>query len=43
MVGGLAECQLLRGRGEVMVSLNFASWNRVVRWLRAVEELKRAA
>jgi hypothetical protein len=25
------------------VSLNFASWNRVVPWLRAVDELRRAA
>lgn len=26
-----------------LVSLNFASWNRVVPWLRAVDELRRAA
>ena len=26
-----------------VVSLNFASWNRVVPWLRAVDELRRAA
>jgi hypothetical protein len=25
------------------VTLNFASWNRVVLWLRAVDELRRAA
>ena len=28
---------------ERLVSLNFASWNRVVPWLRAVDELRRAA
>jgi hypothetical protein len=26
-----------------MVSLNFASWNQLDGWLRAVDELKRAA
>jgi hypothetical protein len=31
-----------RAKREV-VTLNFASWNRVVPWLRAVDELKRAA
>jgi hypothetical protein len=30
-------------KGSRMVSLNFASWNRVVPWLRAVDELRRAA
>jgi hypothetical protein len=28
---------------EKMVTLNFASWNRVASWLRAVDELRRVA
>ena len=31
------------GRERRLVTLNFASWNRVVPWLRAVDELRRAA
>ena len=33
----------LKARGGMLVSLTFASWNRVVPWLRAVDDLRRAA
>lgn len=32
-----------RGHCSSVVSLDFADWNRVVPWLRAVDELRRAA
>jgi hypothetical protein len=30
-------------RREMMVSLNFASWNQLNGWLRQIDELRRAA
>jgi hypothetical protein len=39
----IADCNSLIARGEVLVSLNFATWNQLDGWLRRLEELRRAA
>jgi len=33
----------LRIHERTLVTLNFASWNRVVAWLKGIDELRRAA
>jgi hypothetical protein len=39
----IADCKLLTGWGEVVLSPNFASWNQVSSWLQAVDGLRNAA
>jgi hypothetical protein len=38
-----ADCNLLKARGEVLVSQIFTSWNALTSWLRQIEHLRSAA
>jgi hypothetical protein len=42
-VAAVTRRKLLMTLDWEVVSLNFASWNQLEEWLRAVDELKRAA